>query len=95
MDTATDVVMERYGKLEDLDRSFDIAFWQAQSATARFAAAWELVVDAYRIKGKDVSQLRLQRSVEHFQRLPRALSRGRRVRRRSPHCPRAQTAFLE
>jgi hypothetical protein len=63
------VVMERIGKLEELDRSFDLAFWQAQDSTARFAAAWELVILAYRMKGKDVSELRLQRTVEHFQRL--------------------------
>lgn len=67
----TGIVMERKGKLEELDRSFDIAFWQAQEPTARFAAAWELVIRAHRLQGKDVSKLRLQRSVEHFQRLPR------------------------
>ena len=59
---------ERIGKLEDLDRSFDIQFWQAQSPTARFQAAWELIVHAARVKGLDVRQLRLQRSVENFQR---------------------------
>ena len=58
---------ERTGKLEDLDRSFDIAFWQAQNAQARFDAAWELVTHAVRVKGNDVRQLRLQRTVEHFQ----------------------------
>ncbi len=41
-------VMERKGKLEDLDRSFDLTFWQAQDDTARCAAAWELVVLAHR-----------------------------------------------
>ena len=35
--------MERKGKLEDLDRSFDIEFWQRQGSAAIFAAAWELV----------------------------------------------------
>ena len=64
----TDFV-ERTGKIEELDRSFDLKFWQAQSASDRFAAAWELVITAYIIKGKDVSQLRLQRTVENFQRL--------------------------
>ena len=64
------LIMERKGKLEDLDRSFDLAFWQAQSDTARFAAAWQLVVFAHRLKGHDDDQLRLQRSVEAFQRLP-------------------------
>lgn len=63
------LIMERKGKLEDLDRSFDLQFWQAQSDTARFAAAWELVVTASLFKGNDVRQLRLQRSVETFQRL--------------------------
>lgn len=61
--------MERTGKIENLDRSFDLKFWHAQTDTDKFIAAWELVVHAYIIKGKDVSQLRLQRSVENFQRL--------------------------
>ncbi len=62
--------MMRKGKLEDLDRSFDLAFWQAQNDTARFAAAWELVIFANRLKNKHDDQLRLQRTVETFQRLP-------------------------
>lgn len=61
--------VEKIGKVEDMDRSFDLEFWQAQSDTARFAAAWELVVQAFIIKGKDVSELRLQRTVEHLGRL--------------------------
>jgi hypothetical protein len=62
---------ERRRKLVDLDRSFDLQFWQAQSPQARFAAAWELIVHASVIKGKDVRQLRLQRSTETFQRQQR------------------------
>jgi hypothetical protein len=58
---------ERTGKLQDLDRFFDLAFWQTQEAKARFDATWELIVHAQRVKGKDVRQLRLQRTVEHFQ----------------------------
>jgi hypothetical protein len=61
------LVMERKGRIEDLDRSFDIEFWQAQDSGARFSAAWELVVFAYKIKGKDVSELRLQKHIENFQ----------------------------
>lgn len=63
--------MERRGKLEELDRSFDVAFWQSQPAQARFDAVWELIVHAARVKGYDVRQLRLQRSVETFQRQER------------------------
>ena len=62
---------ERKGKLTELDRSFDLKFWQAQSATERFQAAWELVQHAWKVKGNDVRQLRLQRSVESFQRQQR------------------------
>ncbi len=60
--------MERRGKIEDLDRSFDLDFWQKQSPQARFDAAWEMIVHAWRVKGKDVRQLRLHRTVETFQR---------------------------
>ena len=62
------IKIERRGKLNDLDRSFDLLFWQRQSSRARFDATWELIVHAYRVKGHDVRQLRLQRSVTHFQR---------------------------
>jgi hypothetical protein len=64
-------ILERRGRLEELDRSFDLKFWQAQSPQARFSAAWEMNIYATRIKGNDVRQLRLQRSVATFQRQPR------------------------
>lgn len=62
------VFLERRGKISELDRSFDLDFWQSQSPEARFDATWELVVHYARVKGLDVRQLRLQRSVENFQR---------------------------
>ncbi len=61
---------ERKGKLTELDRSFDLMFWQAQSASQRFQATWELIQHAWVVRGHDVRQLRLQRSVETFQRQP-------------------------
>jgi hypothetical protein len=64
--------VERYGRLAELDRSFDLEFWQAQPSQARFDAAWELIVHACKVRGDDVRQLRLQRSVEAFQCQPRA-----------------------
>lgn len=60
--------MECKGRLDQLDCSFDIQYWQAQSPTARFQAAWELVVHAARVKGLDGGQLRLERTVENYQR---------------------------
>jgi hypothetical protein len=64
-------IMERRGKIADLDRTFDLQFWQAQTSRARFDAAWEMIVFAWRMKGNDVRQLRLHRSVETFQRQQR------------------------
>lgn len=59
--------IEKRGKIEQMDRSFDLKFWQAQTAQARFDATWELIVHYMKVKGNDVRQLRLQRSVTHFQ----------------------------
>jgi len=59
---------ERRGKLQDMDKSFDLEFWQSQPPKARFDAVWEMIVHAVKVKGQDVRQLRLQRSVTHFQR---------------------------
>jgi hypothetical protein len=65
--------VEHTGRIEDLDRSFDLAFWQAQTPTARFQASWELILHAAKVQGLDVRQLRLDRSVENFQRQRRPL----------------------
>lgn len=65
------LVMMRVSNLADLDRSFDIEFWQSQDDNARFDAAWELVVFAHSLKGKNEDELRLQRSVESIERIER------------------------
>ncbi|MBI1788676.1 MAG: hypothetical protein HYR60_14145 [Acidobacteria bacterium] len=72
-DSAPDppLVMERLGKISEMDRSFDVEFWQRLGPRAIFAAAWEMVLDAYKWKQKSVSELDFQRSVESFQRLRR------------------------
>ncbi len=61
--------MERMVRLEDADRSFDVEFWQRQGTDAIFAAAWEMVVEHWRMKGGDESELELQRTVESLRRL--------------------------
>jgi hypothetical protein len=81
--------MERFGRLEEMDRSFDIEYWQRQGDAAIFRAAWELVELYWRTHGKDPQELRLQRSVESFRcsfakaapRIKRAKG-GRRGRRK-------------
>jgi hypothetical protein len=64
-------VVERIGKVSESNRRFDVEFWQRQGSTAIFAAAWEMVVEAYRWKHKSESELAFQRSVECIQSLRR------------------------
>ena len=64
-------LFEQQGKPEELDRSFDLRFWQAQTPAAQVNAAWELVEHYAKVKGLDVRQLRLQRTVETYGRQQR------------------------
>jgi hypothetical protein len=68
--------MMRFGRIDEMDRSFDIEFWQRQGDAAIFRAAWELVESYCRDRGMNSDELRLQRSIEAFQREKR--SKGRR-----------------
>jgi len=52
-------------------RSFDIEFWQKQGSIAIFAAAWEMVVEAYRLQNRDERELEFQKSVECMKRMSR------------------------
>jgi hypothetical protein len=56
-----------YGKLEDAERFPDLQYWQNQTDETKFAAAWEMVVEAHALKGEDLSESRLQRSVAGLQ----------------------------
>lgn len=60
-----------YGRLEDALPFPDLEYWQAQSDEAKFDAAWDMVVEAHAIKGEDLSESRLRRSVASFQRRER------------------------
>jgi hypothetical protein len=62
-------IMERLGKVSESNRKFDVEFWQRQGSTAIFAAAWEMVVEAYRWKKKSECELEFQRSVECIKRM--------------------------
>ena len=57
-----------YGKLEDAERFPDLEYWQQQNDATKFAVAWEMVIEAHAIKGEDLSESRLQRSIASFQR---------------------------
>ena len=60
-------IYENYGKLEGLDRSFDLDFWKKQSPAAKVDAVKKMVVYVYKTRGIDVSKQRLDRSIESFQ----------------------------
>jgi len=61
-----DFTMMRHGKsIKDMDRSFDIEFWQRQGDAAIFNAAWELV--EFYLRSKGINESRLQRDTVHFQ----------------------------
>lgn len=62
-----DFTMIRHGKnIKEMDRSFDIKFWQRQGDAAIFNAAWELV--EFYLREKKTNESRLQRDTVHFQR---------------------------
>ncbi len=62
-----DFTMERHGtNIKDMDRSFDIEFWQRQGDAAIFRAAWELV--EFYLRQNGINESRLQRDIVHFQR---------------------------
>jgi hypothetical protein len=61
--------MARLVKAKDMDRSFDLLFWQRVGAEGRFAAAWQMISEVNAIKGKDIGESRLQRSVQSIQRI--------------------------
>jgi hypothetical protein len=61
-------IWERVSSLATIDRDWDIKFWQAQNPDVRFNAAWQMLEDFYKIRGKRLhaKTLRLQRSVENL-----------------------------
>lgn len=68
-ETPTDrVVMTRKVRLDQLDRSFDLEFWQRVGAEGRFEAAWQAIVDLVALGLLDENQLRLRRSVTRLER---------------------------
>lgn len=59
-------IRESYAKIGEDRRRFDLSFWQSQGDLAIFEAARQLIIDYYLLRGKDVSECRIQRTVESF-----------------------------
>ncbi len=63
------LVMSQLSTIEEQgSHSFDIEFWQRLTDEQRMQAVWDLVVFEYELKGKDLNELRLQRTVENLRR---------------------------
>ena len=60
-------IEENYQRITDDRRSFDIRFWQSQGDRAIFEAVSDMLHDYFLMRGKDVKEFRLQRTVESFQ----------------------------
>ena len=56
-------LIEYFGDLDDLESDKDIAFWKQLSTEERFTAAWEIIQDYYRGKGRE-DELRFRRFLE-------------------------------
>ena len=64
-------VMERRGKLRNMDRSFGIEYWRRLGPRAIFAATRELLVEAEKRIGRPADELRLDRSAESVHKVGR------------------------
>ncbi len=60
-------ITERLTTLDKKDE-FDREFWRKAGHEARFAAAWEMVVEVELIRGKNAAEPRLQRDVLRIKR---------------------------
>jgi hypothetical protein len=67
-DSEPRLAMARLARWDEVDRSFDIEFWQRLGDDAIFAAAWDMVVFANKFKGRDASELTFQRTLKKTQR---------------------------
>ncbi len=53
----------KLGRIADLNRDFDVTFWQNQSPAKRMAAVWDLVVFHHKLKKRPPDELRLNRTL--------------------------------
>ena len=51
-------------------QKFDRQFWRLAGSHARFSAAWQMVKDYVKMRGKSERLLRLRKSVQNIERLP-------------------------
>jgi hypothetical protein len=52
--------------MDEMDRSFDIEYWQRQGDEWIFRAAWELVQSHWCSQGRNPDELRVERTIEAY-----------------------------
>lgn len=62
------MVMEKLVPLREA-ASFDKWFWRKAGSKARFAAAWLIIREFYKMRGVHGYKLRLQRSVQNIKQI--------------------------
>ena len=60
------LIMARMTRRGQQEHDFDREFWQKAGHEARFAAAWEMIAETELIRGHNVNQSGLQRSVQNI-----------------------------
>jgi hypothetical protein len=63
------IIEEKYQRIIDDDRGFDIHFWQSQGDQAIFEAAAQMLKDYFLIRGMNADESRFQRTIEAFQKI--------------------------
>lgn len=63
------IIIERIIERSKADDLFDIKFWQASGAQARFSAAWKMLQELHNIRGVRGYKYRLQRSVQSIKQI--------------------------
>jgi hypothetical protein len=58
-----------YGKIEDAEKYPDVRYWQTQPDSVKFDVAWQMVIEAHAIKGENISESGLQRSIASLKRV--------------------------
>ncbi len=61
--------VENFSRLENSDRSFDVAYWQNLGPEAIFNAAYDMIKDYLLIKEGYAHEPKFQRTVESFQKV--------------------------
>ncbi len=60
------LIMAKLGRIDEMNRDFDLEFWQRQSPAARMAAVWDMTVFHHKLKRRNPNELRLDRTVGHL-----------------------------